>query len=79
MLAGILTTAAFFPQVLRTWRTRSTGDMSAAWLMMMNSGVFLWILYGVHIGSTPVVAANVITLICLLILAWVKFTAAKVK
>ena len=27
-LAGALTTIAFIPQVARTWRTRSTGDLS---------------------------------------------------
>lgn len=73
MLAGILTTAAFFPQVVKTVRTKSTGDLSAAWLIMMTTGVFLWIIYGIYLGSMPVIAANIVTLGCLGVLAWVKF------
>lgn len=32
LLAGTLTTLSFAPQVVRTWRTRSTDDISFAML-----------------------------------------------
>ena len=70
--AGILTTCAFLPQVAKTVRSRSAGDLSWIWLIMMCTGVFLWMLYGYFKGSPSVFYANVFTLICLLILVYVK-------
>jgi len=74
MIAGALTTLSFFPQVLKTLRTKSTRDLSGGWLIMMITGVFLWIVYGIYLGSIPVIAANVITFVFLLVLTWVKFS-----
>ena len=36
MIAGALTTCAFVPQVVKTVRSRSTGDLSWLWLVMMS-------------------------------------------
>lgn len=71
-VAAVLTTAAFFPQVLRTVKTRSTSDMSWSWLIMFSAGVLLWTVYGIGIGSFPVIAANAVTFICVCILLMVK-------
>lgn len=62
-LAGFLATAAFVPQVLRAWRTRSTRDLSRLTIVAFTAGVSLWIVYGVLIHSLPVVVWNVITLV----------------
>lgn len=70
-VAGLLTAFAFLPQVLKTWRTRSSGDLSAAMLGAQSTGVALWIVYGVAIGSLPVILANVVTLmLCVALLAF---------
>ena len=61
-LAGTLTALAFLPQVIKTWRTRSTGDLSVAMLLAQSSGVALWIVYGVAIDSLPIILANTVTL-----------------
>jgi MtN3 and saliva related transmembrane protein len=45
-----------------TWRTRSTHDISLGMFALFNSGLVLWLLYGVQIGSVPIVIANTITL-----------------
>ena len=70
--AGILTTCAFLPQVAKTVRSRSTGDLSWVWLIMMTTGVFLWMIYGYFMASPSVFIANVFTLICLVALVYVK-------
>lgn len=56
--AGTLTTSSFVPQVLRTWRTRSTRDISCKMYLIMCAGIALWIVYGVLINSLSVVVAN---------------------
>ncbi len=61
-LAGALTTAAFVPQVWKSWRTRSVDDFSMGMLLLFNVGVVLWIVYGWMTNAMPVVVANVMTL-----------------
>jgi MtN3 and saliva related transmembrane protein len=69
-----LTALAFLPQVLKTWRTRSSGDLSAVMLTAQSTGVALWIVYGIAIGSTPVILANAVTLtLCLALLVFKLF------
>lgn len=62
IVAGSLTTAAFFPQVLKSWRTRSTGDISLGMFLIFGFGLILWLWYGAEIGSAPIVTANAVTL-----------------
>lgn len=61
-VAGACTTAAFVPQVLKTWRTRSAEDVSLATFAIFAVGVLLWLVYGFFIDSLPIVIANGITL-----------------
>ena len=61
-LAAVLTTVSFFPQVVKTWRSRSAGDLSIATLAVFSVGVFLWLIYGLALGSGPIIYANGLTL-----------------
>jgi MtN3 and saliva related transmembrane protein len=62
-LAGLLTTAAFVPQVIKTWRSRSAEDISLVMYSLFSAGVLLWLLYGIALRSLPIVAANGVTLV----------------
>lgn len=72
MIAGTLTTAAFVPQVVKTWRTRSTHDISLGMFALFSSGLVLWLVYGVVIGSLPIVVSNIITLALALTILYFK-------
>ncbi len=61
--AAILTTVAFLPQLIKTLRTKKADDVSLTTLVMFIIGVFSWIIYGYKISSTPILIANLITLI----------------
>lgn len=61
-LAGTLTTIAFIPQVVKTWKTRSTHDISLVMFSLFSLGVLLWLLYGISLGALPIIIANSITL-----------------
>jgi MtN3 and saliva related transmembrane protein len=63
MVAGVLTTVAFVPQVLKTWKSRSGRDISLGTFALFSLGVLLWLLYGVAIRSVPIVVANAVTLL----------------
>lgn len=61
-LAGLLTTVAFVPQVVRTWKTGSAEDISLLTFLLFTSGVLLWLVYGVMLHALPVILANAVTL-----------------
>ena len=60
--AALLTTAAFVPQTLKSWSTRDLSGISLAMYGLFTLGVGLWLVYGLFIGSWPVILANGITL-----------------
>jgi MtN3 and saliva related transmembrane protein len=62
LLAGSLTTAAFFPQVMKTWKSRSAKDLSLGMFSLFCLGVLLWLVYGIIVRDIPVIAANMLTL-----------------
>jgi MtN3 and saliva related transmembrane protein len=61
--AAVLTTISFFPQVLKTWRSKSAGDLSVGMLLTFTVGVALWLIYGLALESIPVTVANALTLV----------------
>jgi MtN3 and saliva related transmembrane protein len=63
LIAGALTTVAFIPQVIKTWKSRHTHDISLGMFAIFSVGVFLWLLYGIQIGAMPIVLANLVTLV----------------
>lgn len=66
--AATLTTIAFLPQVIQTWKTRSTKDISLGMFLIFTTGVFLWLVYGLLIKDPPVIAANAVTLVLVMII-----------
>jgi MtN3 and saliva related transmembrane protein len=72
LLAGLLTTGCWLPQLLRSWRTRSTGDISWTYLAVLTAGVGLWFVYGVMTAAVAVIATNVATVVALFTLATFK-------
>ena len=71
-IAGVLTTFAFVPQVVKSWRTRSAGDFSMTMLVAFTSGVGLWLVYGIILREPPIILANAVTLVLALMLLWMK-------
>ncbi len=63
LAAAFCTTIAYLPQVLQTWRTRSTKDLSLPMFAVMTTGVFLWLVYGLLVRDVPLIAANGVTLV----------------
>jgi MtN3 and saliva related transmembrane protein len=71
-IAGTLTTVSFVPQVIKAWRMRETRDLSLAMLVLFGIGILLWTLYGFWTGSLPIIAANMITFVLVLMLLFLK-------
>jgi MtN3 and saliva related transmembrane protein len=63
LVAGSFTTAAYVPQVIRTWRIKSANDLSLAMISLNSTGIFLWLIYGLYTRSLPIIVANLVTFI----------------
>jgi len=61
LIAGLFTTIAFVPQVVKIWKSKHAQDVSFAMFAIFSTGVALWIVYGFIIGSLPVILANIVT------------------
>lgn len=72
MGAAVLTTVAFVPQVIRTWRSKSAKDISLGWLITFISGVSLWLVYGLLLMAWPIIIANVVTFSLVAMLFWMR-------
>lgn len=62
LAAGMLTTIAFLPQVIKTWKSRSAKDLSLGMFSLFCLGVAMWLAYGILVWDIPVIAANLMTL-----------------
>ncbi len=61
--AASLTTLCWLPQTLRAIRHRDVKSLSLFTFGAFSLGVFLWLIYGLYIGSWPVILANAFTLV----------------
>jgi len=66
--AAFLTMFAFFPQIIKSLKTKSVKDVSLITLLQLSLGVFLWIVYGVCLKNVIIITANSVTLLSLVIL-----------
>jgi MtN3 and saliva related transmembrane protein len=62
IIAGVLTTACFVPQLIKAWKTKSTKDISIVMYIAFVIGVALWVIYGVYKNALPIILANSVTL-----------------
>jgi MtN3 and saliva related transmembrane protein len=63
LAAAYCTTIAFVPQLVKTWKTRSTADISLGMFLVLVIGIILWLAYGILLGDVPLIVANGITLV----------------
>lgn len=61
LLAGLLTTIAFLPQVFRVWYRRSARDISLPTFVLLCTGVALWLVSGILKDSISLILANGVT------------------
>ena len=64
-VAGALTTAAYLPQVYKTWRSKTANDISLGMCWALTLGVFLWLVSGLLLRAPAVVLANGASLLLL--------------
>jgi len=73
LVAGALTTIAFVPQVVKTWKSKSAKDLSLGMYSIFCTGVLLWLIYGFIIWDIPIIVANTITFSLAMTILYFKF------
>lgn len=63
LAAAVCTTGAIFPQLKKAWTTGQTDDISMNMLLVLASGLALWVAYGVLKADIVIILANGISLI----------------
>jgi len=77
MVAGTLSSITFLPQVIKTWQTKSTGDISLWMFLIVTSSVILWLIYGIIRESIPIIYTNSMVLLMSLIMLYFKLVKFK--
>jgi MtN3 and saliva related transmembrane protein len=57
-VAGICTTVAVVPQIVRTWKTKEVEAVSLGMFVVLISGVSLWTVYGILKSDWPIIITN---------------------
>ena len=75
--AAFLTTIAFLPQAIQSWRTRDLSGISVGMYSLFTVGVGLWLIYGLIIEKWPLIVANALTFALALSILVLKLRAGK--
>jgi len=73
LVAAAFTTFSFIPQAIKLIKEKETKNLSLLMCISLETGIFLWFVYGLLIGNLPIVAANGVTLIFTTIVLVLKF------
>lgn len=74
---SFLTSITFIPQVYKTWRTKSVGDLSLTMMLIVVTSCIVWLVYAIALMLWPVIIANGIIGILSLMLVYFKFAYQK--
>lgn len=61
-IAGALVIGSLIPQMIKSWRTKSTKDLSLGRYLIYISGIIMWLVYSFLILNKPMIISNIIAL-----------------
>ena len=76
-IGAFLTGVTFIPQVWKTWKTRSAGDLSLTMMLIVLTSTVVWLVYAFSLWLWPVIIANGIVFVLSLVLIFFKLTFKK--
>ncbi|MFZ4707391.1 MAG: SemiSWEET family sugar transporter [Bacteroidales bacterium] len=68
IVAGLLSCTTFLPQVIKTWKSKSTKDVSLTMFVIATISTALWLLYGIMINSISIIGTNIVVLFLSLVM-----------
>ena len=79
LAAAVCTTAANLPQLKKAWITGQTDDLSLKTLILLGSGLMLWVIYGLLQRDVVMMLANGISLLILSVILYLKVIQERAK
>jgi MtN3 and saliva related transmembrane protein len=76
LAAAVCTTAANLPQLKKAWTTGETDDLSLKALLLLGSGLTLWVAYGLLREDIIIILANGVSLALLAAILYLKLAQA---
>ncbi|MGH1519899.1 SemiSWEET transporter [Chryseobacterium sp. JK1] len=58
IIAGILTSVSMIPQLVKVIREKDVKDISLLMLLVLISGLSLWVWYGLEKDELPIILSN---------------------
>ena len=71
-VAGALVVLSLLPQFIKSWKTKSTRDISLWRYVIYVIGLILWITYAIIIHNGPVALTNSVGLILAILILYFK-------
>jgi MtN3 and saliva related transmembrane protein len=59
LVAGICTSAASIPQIVKTIQNKKADDVSPLMFIVLLTGNVLWVFYGLKKSDLPIIATNI--------------------
>jgi MtN3 and saliva related transmembrane protein len=59
IIAGVFTSASLLPQLIKTIKEKDATSISAVMLLVLITGISLWIYYGFLKNDIPIIATNI--------------------
>ncbi|MDQ3681918.1 MAG: SemiSWEET transporter [Bacteroidota bacterium] len=63
LTAGMLTASSLLPQLIKTIKKKEAEEISLVMLLVLLSGISLWIVYGIKRNDFPIIATNSFSLL----------------
>ena len=57
-IAGILVLLSFIPQIIKAYKAKKMFDVSSYLMILIASGMFLWVVYGVIKSDLAIIGTN---------------------
>ena len=59
IFAGIFTSVSMLPQLIKTFRRKTSEEISVFMIIILNTGIVTWIYYGILRKDDPIIFTNV--------------------
>ena len=59
-VGGAIIAISLIPQIWKSWKTKSTKDISIAWTLIYVVGLLIYITYGIGIQQLPIIIMGAI-------------------
>lgn len=81
IVAGLFTSIAMLPQLIKVLKTKETADLSITMICVLIAGVSLWVYYGFLQKEMPIILSNAFSVLVnlTLLICWFLFKKKETK